>query len=302
MEYSLHNLMDETAHPSNGRWIRTARIAGAVVNAIPVQILHPTAIHGTVDGILANIDVVVAGPRRLKAPLVGPNQRLHWRTVAVGEASLGTVSRVEEQDGIDPTVAGTVLLLYVELLKVGTRVVVDGQGLAKGIMKVGAEAHAPALLDAGVVGLGFRQGDPIPNDGIEIQVAVGEFVESVPDGTGGGVFRVETFVSHHGLQFRLGGEGAVGMVGEFEGYDQTAEGAGRTGQVPDLVLELVLNGGMELGGGGFTLVGLGFDRDGRNDVKGIAGYSGGDVGRTFVAVFVTIIATEHPPPLASLFS
>ena len=140
--------------------------------------------------------------------------------------------------------------LDVELLKVSTGIVADGESLAEGVVEVGAEAHATPLLNAGVMGLGFRQGDPIPNDGIEIEVAVGEFIEDLPDGTGGGVFRVEAVVSHHGLQFRFGGKGAVGMVGEFEGYDQAAEGSGRTGQVPDLVLELVLNGGMELGGGG----------------------------------------------------
>ena len=96
INYSLHNLMDQTAHPSNGRGIGTARIAGAVINTISVQIFHPAAVHGTVDGILAHLDIVVTGPRSLKAPLMRPNQRLHRRTVAVGEASLGTVSRMEE--------------------------------------------------------------------------------------------------------------------------------------------------------------------------------------------------------------
>ena len=65
---------------------------------------------------------------------------------------------------------------------------------------------------------------------------VGEFVEGVLDGTRGGVLGMDAIVSHHGLQLGLGGEGTVRMVGEFEGHDQTAEGAGRTGQVSIMMM------------------------------------------------------------------
>ena len=147
--------MDQTTNTSNGRGVDTARIARAVVDAISVQIFHTTPVHGTVHSILADADVVVTGPPRLQAPLVGPDQRLHRRADAVGKSTLGTVSGVKEQDGIDPPVAGTVLFLDVELLKVGTGIVVDGEGLAEGIVEVRAEAHAPTLLNAGVVRLGF---------------------------------------------------------------------------------------------------------------------------------------------------